>query len=232
ADRAASQPVASALPPLGRRRRRGRDRRRPGSRHAPGRVPGRAVPHAGERARDDGLVVARAPRDPAAGRPADLELAEALVRALRDPHRLGLRAGGRGLRRPPPAERLDRPGHPRGLCRAAPARLGPQRRGVERGRRARGRPLRRRGGRPLRGRVDVPPPPGCLEGRARRAGVDAALRRRRRAAARRPVEDGPPRPPGRGRGVAPPVSGAARAGARAPGSRRADTRIASRAVRV
>ena len=75
---------------------------------------------------------------------------------LRDPRRHRVRRGDPRLRRSAPAARLDRRGLRRRLHAAARARLGALGRGVGR-RGARGRALRRRDRRALRGRVEVLP---------------------------------------------------------------------------
>ena len=89
---------------------------------------------------------------------------------------------------------LDRRRRRRGVHAAARARLGALGRGVGR-RRARGRALRRRDRRALRGRVDVPPrAPDASKAALRRARrAPPRGRRRRPAPARRPVAHAAPR---------------------------------------
>ena len=91
------------------------------------------------------------------------------VPALRGPDRHRVRRGDRRLRRPRPAPRVDQPRDPRRLPAAPRPRVGPQRRGVDGGRRAGRRAVRRGRRRPVRRRVDVPPPDRRVEGRPRRA---------------------------------------------------------------
>ena len=102
------------------------------------------------------------------------------------------------LRRPAPAGRLDLGGHRGGVRRPPRAGLGALRRDLAR-RPAGGWAVRRRHRRPLRGRVDVPPRAGRVEGRPRRPGRAAQRRVRRPAAARRAVAHPAPGRPGRGR---------------------------------
>ena len=128
----------------------------------------------------DGLVVTGPARCPPALRAAGHPLDAPVGSSLRDPRRHRVRRGRRGMRRPGPVRRLDRPAHRGGVHRAAPPRLGPLRRGLAR-RRARGGSLRRRHRRPVRRRVDVHPGARRLEGRADGAGRPAPRRVRRPA---------------------------------------------------
>ena len=176
-------PVGVPARRLGRRRP-GRGGRGPRAGHGAGGLPARAVPDGrrppGQRGSAemawwspdprgvlplDGLRVTRSMRQSARHFEIRVDTAFAeVVAGCADPERHG---------------RLDRRRDRDGVHRAAPARLGPLRRGLAR-RRARRRAVRRRHRRPLRRRVDVHPCARRLEGRADGAGRPAHRRARRR----------------------------------------------------
>ena len=129
----------------GRRRRGGRDRRRPGAGHPAGGLPVGLFPMPARR-----RVMAWWSPDPRGIVPLRIRTGLRVSRSLRkscaplrDPGQHRLRRGHRGLRRPAPAGRLDRPGHQAGLPASARAGVGPQRRGVGRAGPAGRRPVRR-----------------------------------------------------------------------------------------
>jgi hypothetical protein len=195
AGRAATEPLGhGGAGPVRRRRPRGRGCR-PGPGHPAGRLPGRAVPHAGRRAA--GLVVTRPTRRPAPGRPAGVPVAAPLLPAVLGKRGHRLRRRPRGVCRTPGRRRVDHPGNPGRLPAAPPAGVGAQRGVPRRRRRAGGRPVRRGHRRAVRRRVDVPPCARRLQGRPGGPGRPAA-RGGRRAARRAVVDTAPGQPGGRG----------------------------------
>ena len=115
ARRARPDPVG--VPARGLRRRRPRrDRRRPRARHPAGGLPARSVPDGRRPARARGSQDRRdawwSPEQRGVLPLAGLRVTRSLRQSrapVRDPHRPRLRGGRRGLRRPGPVRRLDRP---------------------------------------------------------------------------------------------------------------------------